>query len=181
MRTGYAERFNSLAVGDVIYTPETKEERKLTGSIFSMVAAKHVCIDLEVVRPYIKTGLNDILIGESGKHITFDSEKEPYIMGVPGYKKMKVLLSILELIEESDRVKFKFNGADEFSLSVKSKLGAIVFETYSELHKYEDERRENRCMRNVNAFSAFDEEEEDSEENGYYNKGFKVYIADDIR
>lgn len=181
MRTGYAEKFNSLAVGDVIYTPETKEERKLTGSIFSMVAAKHVCTDLEAARPYIRTGLSDLLIGEGGRHIVYDSEKETYLIGIPAYKKMKVILSILELIEESDKVKFKFKSAEEFSLSVMSKLGAIVFETYSEFRKFEEEREENCWMGNVNAFSVFYEEKEDSEENGYYKKGFKVYIADDMR
>lgn len=174
MRTNYLEGFNGLAVGDVVYIPETKEERKLAENIFRMITQKHIINNLDTARPYIKTGLVDILTGENGEHVTYDSGGG---FMCNDYKEMAILLSVQELLEETDNVRFKFNGADEFSLSLSSTLGIIVFETYSEFQRFQEERNDcffrNGCFTEVNVGP----EEEAEEEHGFYRKGFKVYIA----
>lgn len=175
MKSSYLEGFNGSAVSDIFYIPETKEERKLVENIFHMIMEKHIFNNFDGARPYIKTGLSDILAGENGEHITYDSGGGFF---GDSYKEMAVLLSVEELLEKSDKVRFKFESADDFSLSLSTTFGVIVFETYSEFQKIQDER--NDCCFMKGAFRGFDvkpEEEEETEEHGYYRKGFKVYIA----
>lgn len=176
MRTSCVEGLTGLAVGDVIYVPESKEEMKLVENIFRMVAKKHVMNDLDIARPYIRTGLSDILIGEGGKHVTYDSGAG---LCIEEYEELKVLLSVLELLEESDKIRFKFKSADEFSLSVASDLGGVVFETYSEFQKFQDERNENPFMRGAFGFINSDDFEE-AEDKGFYKKGFRAYLVEDV-
>lgn len=166
MKTECVEVNDGLAEGDILFSMETDDEKKLLEKIFLSVVGGYINVDFEKVRPYVKADL-EIALVENGN----GNEYQYMQMSKPtdsDFGAVSVVFSVFELISSAQEIKFSLKGKKKFYLTMLTEKGKITFETCEEKKKINE------------AFGVYDEndigiEEHDTGWPAYYmEQGFKV-------
>lgn len=156
MKTSFVERIDCLSEGDRIVYAEDEGDKELLKNIYFTVVWEYLQVDLDEIKPYVKTDL-DIALKKDGRDAEFIYKKT--FPDSPDYEALSVVLSLAELITNAKEIKYGFKGRRKLYISMRTEKGRVIFETFSE---------------KTNISFNMDISEDGKERDSFMEYGFKV-------
>lgn len=128
MKTSFVERIDCLSEGDRIIYVEDEGDKEFLKNIYFTVVWEYLEVDLDEMKPYIKTDLDRVL-KKDGRNAEYIYKKT--FSASPDFEAISVVLSLAELITNAKEIKYGFKGRRKLYISMRTENGRVIFETFS--------------------------------------------------